>query len=68
MKNEWVKSGRTAFFLSGFHSALHLIARCKRPISIGYLVFIQSCIFLPAVSGQEASGIRPMKIKTVKRL
>ena len=31
-------------------------------------VTVQPCIFLPAYSGQEASGIRPMKIQTGKLL
>ena len=32
------------------------------------IVTVLPCIFLPAYSGQEASGIRPMKIQTGKLL
>ena len=35
---------------------------------IAKLVTVQRCIFLPAYSGQEVSGVRPMKIQAVKRL
>jgi hypothetical protein len=47
-----------------FHSKKSMIFRKKSESSwIFYLfVTVQPCIFLPAVSGQEASGVRPMKI------
>lgn len=38
------------------------------PVCSGIIVTVQPCIFLPAVSVQEASGVRSMKIQTEKCL
>ena len=36
--------------------------RNSRAFALFGIVTVQPCIFLPVVSGGEASGVRPMKI------